>query len=199
MTQTTSNSGILLVLVGPSGVGKSTVARRLAQKMELCYIVSVTTRPQSPGDENGKVYEHVSQEEFFRRLDAGEFLEYAPVYDDFYATPKHPTLDYIAEGRDILLEIDLQGAFQVRYHYPKALLVFLLPPDEQTLLQRLTDRGRDSAQAIQRRFRSARREIQMAYGSGAFDGMVVNDDVDRAVDEIAKIVNTRKFQRTQSV
>lgn len=194
MTEQKSH-GVLIVLVGPSGVGKSTIARQLEQTLDLCYIVSATTRSKKPGDDQGKRYEHIGREEFFRRLENNEFLEYAPVYDDFYATPRHPTLDYIAEGKDILLEIDLQGAFQIRFHYPDALLIFLLPPDEKTLLQRLIDRGRDENDAIQRRYRSARREIQMAFGSRAFDRMVVNDSVQRCVDEIVGLVNQKKVQR----
>ncbi len=189
-----SNHGVLLVLVGPSGVGKSTIARKLTQQLDLCYVVSATTRPKKPGDENGKSYDHISREEFLRRLDNDEFLEYASVYDDYYATPKQPTLGWIAGGRDVLLEIDVQGALQVRYHYPDALLIFILPPNESTLLQRLTDRGRDKPEEIQRRFRSARREIHMARGARAFDFMVVNDDLGRATAEIAMLVNQKKAE-----
>ena len=190
MTQT--NPGILLVLVGPSGVGKSTIARKLADETQIVYVVSATTRPKKPGDEKGKTYDHISRDEFIRRLDADDFLEYASVYDDYYATPKHPTLECIEAGRDVMLEIDVQGALQVRYHYPDAMLVFLLPPDEQTLLQRLSDRGRDKPDEIQRRFRSARREIQMAEGSRAFDHMVVNDDLHRATREILELIRYKK-------
>ena len=189
-----ANKGVLIVLVGPSGVGKSTIARKLTNELKLCYVVSATTRPRKPGDENGKTYDHVSREEFLARLDADAFLEYASVYDDYYATPKQPTLSWIADGRDVLLEIDVQGALQVRYHYPDALLVFILPPSEDTLLQRLTDRGRDKPEEIQRRFRSARREIHMARGSRAFDSMVVNDDLARATARITTLVNQKKAE-----
>ena len=184
--------GVLLVLVGPSGVGKSTIARQLADRLHLQYIISATTRPKKPGDEKGKTYQHITREEFFRRLDADEFLEYAPVYDDYYATPKHPALEYIAQGLDVMLEIGVQGALQVRYQYPDALLLFQLPPDEPTLLQRLTDRGRDTADEIHKRFRLAKREIQMARGSRAFDHMVVNDTLQRAVAEIVQLVQKTK-------
>src|SRR5437667_3298190 len=164
--------------------------------MDVAYIVSVTTRPKEPGeDQNGKVYEHINKTEFFRRLDSDQYLEYAQVYGDYYATPKHPALDHLAQGRDVLLEIDFQGAMQVRYHYPDALLIFILPPDEPTLLQRLTDRGRDSAEDINKRFRAAKREIAMARGSGAFDHLVVNDEVERAVEEIVKII---KYKRSEA-
>jgi len=186
------HSGLLIVLVGPSGVGKSTISRRLEKQLDVCYTVSATTRPKRPGDEVGKTYEHISREEFFRRLDRDEFLEYAQVYDEYYGTPKHPALDYLAQGRNVLLEIDVQGALQVRYQYPDALLIFILPPDEQTLRRRLMERGRDSPAEIEKRFRAARREIQMAKGSRAFDYKVINDDLDRAVDEIVKIIRHKR-------
>jgi guanylate kinase len=188
----TQSPGLLIVLCGPSGVGKSTISRQLAERMNVWYTVSATTRPKQPLDDNGKTYEHIDRKEFFRRLDNDEFLEYAQVYGDYYATPKRPALDQLAGGRDVLLEIDFQGAMQVRYHYPGALLIFLLPPDEPTLRQRLIDRGRDSADDIEKRFRAAKREIHMAKGSHAFDYMVINDDLDKAVEEIVKIIRHKR-------
>ncbi|HMB96631.1 MAG TPA: guanylate kinase, partial [Tepidisphaeraceae bacterium] len=152
--------GLLIVLCGPSGVGKSTISRKLAEKTNVAYTISATTRPKQPGDDEGKTYDHIDRKEFFRRLDADEFLEYAQVYGDYYGTPKHPALDQLAAGKDVLLEIDFQGAMQVRFGYTDALLIFILPPDEPTLLKRLTDRGRDSAEDINKRFRAAKREIQ---------------------------------------
>jgi guanylate kinase len=184
--------GHLIVLVGPSGVGKSTIAGKLAERMHLKYIASATTRQQSEMDKLGKTYEYVDLETFNRRLDAGEFLEYAKVFDEYYGTPKRPTLDYLSGGQDVLLEIDVQGALQVRFQYPDALMIFILPPDEASLLHRLRNRGRDSDDAIEKRFRGAKREIWMAKGSRAFDDMVINDSVDRAVSEIACLVRQKK-------
>src|SRR4051812_21316890 len=173
MIQSAKQRGLLIVLCGPSGVGKSTISRQLAEQLKVWYTVSATTRPKRPGDDNGKTYDHIDKHEFFRRLDSDQFLEYAQVYGDYYATPKHPALDHLQQGRDVLLEIDVQGALQVRHHYPDALLIFILPPDEPTLLRRLTDRARDSNDEIHKRFVAAKREIYMAKGSRAFDFMVV--------------------------
>jgi guanylate kinase len=192
MMNAANHRGLLLVLCGPSGVGKSTISKRLAGQAHVIYAVSATTRTKRPADDSGKVYEHISLDEFYRRLDADEFLEYAQVYGDYYGTPKHPTLDELAAGQDVLLEIDVQGALQVRFQYPDALLIFILPPDEPTLLSRLEDRGRDSKEEISRRYRAARREIHMAKGSGAFDEWVVNDHVDTAVERIINIVRRRR-------
>jgi guanylate kinase len=192
MGKSNKDHGLLIVLCGPSGVGKSTISNMLAERLNVSYIVSATTRPKKPGDEIGKTYDHITSDEFFRRLDHDEFLEYAHVYGDYYGTPKHPALDHLYQGKDVLLEIDVQGALQVRYQYPNALLIFILPPDGPTLLQRLTDRGRDSEDDISKRFRLAKREIHMAKGSRAFDHYVINDDVDRAVNEIIRVINNKK-------
>lgn len=192
MTDSAKHSGTLIVLCGPSGVGKSTISRRMAEEHGVTYIVSATTRPKREGDEKGKIYDHIAKDEFFRRLDHDEYLEYAQVYGDYYGTPKKSALECLTRGKDVLLEIDVQGALQVRYQYADALMIFVLPPDEETLLQRLTDRGRDSADDIQKRFRASKREIHMAKGSRAFDYMVINDDLKLAVDEIIKIIHHKK-------
>ena len=192
MSETVKQHGLLIVLCGPSGVGKSTIARLLEKRMDISYTVSATTRPKKPQDDEGKRYDHITREEFFRRLDSDQFLEYAQNYDDYYGTPKHPALDYLAAGKDVLLEIDVQGALQVRYQYPDVLSIFILPPNREALLERLTDRGRDSADAINKRYRAARREISMAKGSRAFDDMIFNDDVDRAVEEISRLIRQKK-------
>ncbi len=189
---TQRHHGLLIVLCGPSGVGKSTISRQLAERSDVSYTVSATTRPKKEKDDEGKTYEHIAQDEFFRRLDGDEFLEYAHVYGHYYGTPKHPALDLLEAGKDVLLEIDVQGALQVRYQYPDALMLFILPPNEHTLLQRLNDRGRDDADDISKRFRAAKREIHMAKGSRAFDYMVFNDKLDRAVAEIQNIINNER-------
>lgn len=192
MAAATKKLGILIVLCGPSGVGKSTISRELAEKFEVNYITSATTRSKRDGDDKGKAYQYLSKDEFFRRLEADEFLEYAQNYDDYYGTPKHPALDLLAQGKDILLEIDVQGALQVRYQYPQCLAIFILPPDEPTLLHRLEARNREGPEEISKRFRAAKREIHMAKGSRAFDYMIINDDLHLAVEELIKIIKHKR-------
>src|SRR6267378_1659500 len=125
MTSPDFHSGLLIVLCGPSGVGKSTIANCLKERQKVSYTVSATTREHRPGDEKGKTYEHISAGDFFHRLEQDEFLEYAHVHGAYYGTPKHPALDDMAAGKDVLLEIDVQGALQVRFQYPNALLIFI--------------------------------------------------------------------------
>lgn len=192
MATTIRKPGLLIVLVGPSGVGKSTISRALAERMHLKYIVSATTRPKTEKDDLGKTYEHLDEPTFFHKLESGEFLEYAAVWDEYYGTPKHPTLEYLANGEDVLLEIDVQGALQVRFQYPDALMIFIMPPDEKSLMERLRDRGRETPAQMEKRFRGAKREIWMAKGSRAFDDMVINDDVERAVEEISRLIRHKK-------
>ena len=192
MSKAPAKHGLLVVLCGPSGVGKSTISRMLEQRLQVYKPTSSTTRPKTEKEDEGKRYDHIGREEFFRRLDQDEFLEYANVYDSYYGTPKMPALDYLARGQDVLLEIDVQGAMQVRYQYPDALMIFILPPDAPTLLERLRGRGRDTEDDLSKRFRAARREIHMAKGSRAFDFMIFNDDLERAVSEIVNIVEVER-------
>jgi len=192
MVARAGHSGLLVVLCGPSGVGKSTICNLLRDQTGISYAVSTTTREKRPNDELGKIYDYVTTPEFNKRLDSDQFLEYAQVYENYYGTPKHPTLDDLAAGKDVLLDIDVQGALQVRYQYPDALMIFILPPDEPTLLERLTLRARDTADDITRRVRLAKREIHMAKGSRAFDYMVTNDDLNRAVAEIRRVIIHKK-------
>jgi guanylate kinase len=187
-------SGLLVFISGPSGVGKSTVCRRLAEELPAEFAVSSTTRAGKPQDAFGKKYMFVDEPHFRAQLEAGDFLEYALVYGFWYGTLRKPVEEALASGKTVLLEIDVQGAIQVHKMFPSnSFGAFILPPDEGTLLQRLRARGRDDEATILRRFTEAQQEIRSAQASDAYDVMVVNADngLDHAVDVIGKAVRRR--------
>ena len=184
--------GLLIVLCGPSGVGKSTLSKRLAEEADVEYVPAVTTRERRPGDEKGKAYDYVDESEFFSRLDTGLFLEYAQNYDEYYATPRHPAAG-LARRRSRRAAGDRRPRGPAGpAPLPVGPAVFILPPDEATLEQRLIARGRDDPKQIAKRFRAARREIHMAKGSRAFDSMVVNDDLEQAMADLRKLLKHRR-------
>ena len=176
----------LVVLAGPTAVGKGTVAARIAETHpEIHLSVSATTRAPRPGELDQEHYFFVDDAEFDRLVAAGELLEHATVHNRFrYGTPRKPIEEAIAEGRTVLLEIDLQGARQVRAAEPSATLVFLLPPSWDELVQRLVGRGTEGAEERARRLRTAKVELAAQH---EFDFGVVNDDVDRAAEEVVSL------------
>lgn len=177
--------GRLIVLSGPAGAGKTTIARRLGQALGITRSVSATTRPPRPGEVDGRDYRFLSEEEFQRRLERGEFLEHARVHGDLYGTPRAPVEAALSAGEDRLLVIDVQGAAQVKRQRPDALLVFLDAPDS-ALAERLAGRGTESPEEQQRRLDAARAERQFKE---SYDYCVVNDDLDRAVGELRAILS----------
>ncbi len=176
----------LLVLAGPTAVGKGTVAERIkAHHPEILLSVSATTRPPRPGEADGEHYFFVDDAEFDRLVATGALLEHATVHNAYrYGTPRQPIEAALAEGRTVLLEIDLQGARQVRAAAPSATLVFLLPPSWDELVNRLVGRGTEGDEERARRLRTARVELA---AQGEFDYRVVNDDVARAAAEVAAL------------
>jgi guanylate kinase len=182
----TRRTGFPLVVAAPSGTGKTTVCRALVERdAGLVFSVSHTTRARRPGEQDGRDYHFVSESEFRRMIEAGEFLEWAVYNEHHYGTSFAAIATPLAAGRDVVLEIEVQGARQVRTRRPDARLVFLLPPSWAALELRLRGRGTDSPEEIARRLRVAQGELAAA---GEFDYGVVNDDLERCVGELLSIV-----------
>lgn len=182
-----TEKGLLLVLSGPSGVGKGTVKSAIVKNkvFPFEYSVSMTTRKPRPGEVNGKDYYFVSQERFKQAINQNELLEYNQYVNHYYGTPKAPVAKMLDEGKDVLLEIDVNGAQKVRQEMPDGVFIFLTPPDLHTLHTRLENRGTESEDVIMGRIKQARQEILVMQD---YDYAVVNDTVANAVDHIKAIV-----------
>ena len=186
-------TGLLLVISGPSGSGKTSIARAVEKRLGAIFSVSVTTRPRSDSERRGRDYEFLTEQAFEDLVDRGAFLEHARVYGRHrYGTPREAVQRHLDEGRLVILDIDVQGALQVRQAMPDALLVFVMPPGDEELERRLRSRGRDDEQSIQLRLAEARREIEVGLHSGAYDEQIVNDDLDRAVDQACRLAQQRR-------
>ncbi|MFN6469942.1 MAG: guanylate kinase [Nostoc sp. SerVER01] len=174
--------GRLIVLTGPSGVGKGTLMRSLLQRHpELYYSVSVTTRSPRPGEIDGKSYYFISRSKFEQLIAEGEFLEWAEFAGNYYGTPREAVLNQINSGKLVVLEIELEGARQIRASFPSALSIFILPPSFEELEKRIRSRGQDCEDAIARRLHRAQEEIKAA---DEFDIQIVNDDFQTALNDI---------------
>lgn len=194
---TDTDNGMLLIISGPSGVGKTTITRAVERSIpDSVFSISATTRPRTDVDVEGVDYYFISDAEFDRRVAAGEFLEHAVYAGNRYGTLRGPVETQLARGRLMILEIDVQGARQVKTKIPDAFGLFIMPPSEEALLARLRARQRDTEEAIQRRFAAARQEIAEARRGGVYDHFIVNDHLDRAIREAVEVVNTaRQRQR----
>lgn len=179
-------SGRLLVVSGPSGSGKSSIVKELLDRLDLDFSVSVTTRLPRPGERHGVHYSFISRKDFETMIDNGELLEWALYNTRYYGTPAAQVAAATASGRDILLEIEVQGARQVREKRPDALMFFIAPPSIEELEQRLTRRGDTAVADIEDRLEIA--ETEIAEAPGLFDHIIVNDRLDRAVAEIEALV-----------
>ena len=181
--------GRLFVIAAPSGAGKTSLVKALMEREpSLEFSISCTTRRQRPNEIHGEDYYFVDTREFTRMAEAGEFLEFAQVFDNHYGTPRKPVDQALAAGRNLLLEIDWQGARQVRRAMPEAISIFILPPSRSELERRLRGRGTDSEDVIQRRLRDAVGDMQHWR---EFEYVVVNDAFERAVDDLQAIVHGR--------
>ena len=186
------SKGLLLVFSAPSGCGKGTVLKEFfAQGGEAFLSVSATTRAPRPGEENGVHYFFLQKEEFERMIEQGEILEHASYCGNYYGTPRGPVYERLERGENVILEIEVQGALQIREKCPEAVLVFVLPPSLKELERRLVDRNTEDRETVDRRLSAAAEEIRMAY---QYDYVVVNDALDDAVQELKTIFAAEKLK-----
>lgn len=191
----TTRRGFVLILSAPSGAGKSTLVRHLLQgEPGVTVSVSTTTRAPRPGEQEGQDYFYVSQEAFRQRIDAGAFLEWAEVFGNFYGTGREFVTSALADGKVVLMDIDWQGARQVRQSLPADDVVsaFILPPDRDSLEERLVKRGQDDAGVIARRMAKATSEISHW---NEYDYLIFNDDLRRAQEELVSLVRAERLRR----
>ena len=194
MTEPDAQSGgLLLVISGPSGAGKTSVARGVEQQLDAVFSVSSTTRDKTHQDVEGRDYYFLSEAAFKDKAASGEFLEYAHVFGkNWYGTPRRPVENQLREGRLVILEIDVQGGLQIRESAPEAFMVFVLPPSDVELLRRLRSRGREGEEVIQTRFAEAKDEIRIARDRGAYDEFVTNEDLPATIDTVCGLVRARR-------
>ncbi|KAB2926929.1 MAG: guanylate kinase [Dechloromonas sp.] len=184
-------AGNLYVVAAPSGAGKTTLVRLLLEnEPEVQLSISHTTRDPRPGEQDGREYHFVDSDEFRAMIDRHDFLEWAEVHGNFYGTSKKRIADRLASGGDVLLEIDWQGAQQVRALFPAAIGVFILPPSMEELTRRLTGRGTDSSEVISRRLAAAQAEMRHV---GEFDYVIINDQLDRALEDLRAVVRASRL------
>ena len=182
--------GVLLVLSGPSGAGKGTICEQLCNKRKnLAYSVSATTRAPRKGEVDGRDYFFVTIEKFKEMIANNELLEHAEIYGNYYGTPRSYVMSILDEGRDVVLEIDPQGALQVKESFPDAVFVFVVPPSLDELSKRIYKRGTDSEEVIKRRLSAATSEL--AYAS-KYDYIVVNDEVEKATNKVSNILDAER-------
>ena len=191
--------GLLVVISGPSGVGKTTIVHAVKEHFNAVFSVSATTRPKSNKETDGVDYHFISAEEFQNKVDEHAFLEHAEVFGCHrYGTLREQVKAVLQDGNIILLDIDVQGGLQVRENMPESVRIFILPPNEDELLRRLESRGREDADSIQRRFREAKSEIAFAQECGAYEYFITNDNLELAIAETVAIVQTARSNTTSA-
>ncbi|MBR6473322.1 MAG: guanylate kinase [Firmicutes bacterium] len=177
--------GKLFIISGPSGAGKGTIANRILEETALEFSVSMTTRKPREGEIDGVHYFFVEEETFVKNIEEDGFLEHAQVYGNRYGTPKGPILERLEKGIDVLLDIEMQGALQIRENYPGGVFIFIIPPSLEELRRRLTNRGTETAEAIELRLSNTITELRYI---DKYDYLVVNDDLEEAVERVKSII-----------
>jgi guanylate kinase len=187
MDKAKGGKGKVVIVSGPSGVGKSTICKEVVKRLNNVYLsVSVTTRPKSETEIDGDDYWFISEEEFQERINKGLLLEHAEVFGHLYGTPKDKVDEALQRGHTVILEIDVQGAKQAKAFFPGALMIFVLPPTAKTLAERMNSRGREGAEAAEERLDGASAEIAAAWQY--YEHMVINEDLQQAVNECVGII-----------
>lgn len=180
-----------VIISGPSGVGKSTICREIVKRFDnVSLSISATTRPKADTETEGKDYYFLTEDEFKKRIEQGAFLEYAEVFGNLYGTLTEKVDEALAAGKTLILEIDVQGARQVKEKHPEALMIFILPPTQKHLVERMNGRGREDEETTKIRLEGADDEIAAAWRY--YNNMVINDDLAQAVGEVAQIMGLTK-------
>ncbi|MDD2493898.1 MAG: guanylate kinase [Tissierellia bacterium] len=183
-------SGLLIVISGPSGSGKGTICKKLIEEMDNIKVsISATTRKPRTGELEGRNYFFLDEESFLKKIKNNEFIEYACVYGNYYGTLKNEVLKELENGKDIILEIDIQGALNVKNNYPNGVFIFILPPSIEELKNRIVGRGTDSKEVILKRMQCVYDELNYAF---QYDYVVLNDEIEIAVNKIKNIISAEK-------
>ena len=187
--------GILFVLSGPSGTGKGTVCNEIMMREDkLTISVSSTTREKRVGETDGETYNYVSKDDFLGMIDRDEMLEYAIYNGNYYGTPKKTVEELLLDGKDVMLEIEPQGALQVKKLFPEAVLIFLVPPSMAELKNRLITRGRESAEEIEQRIKNAKWELEQA---DKYTVLIENDDFENCVCDVLSYIESKRKERNK--
>lgn len=189
------SKGTLFIVSGPSGCGKGTILAEILKQDNVYYSVSATTRTPRPGEINGVNYHFLSKDEFEKLIENGGMLEYANYCGNYYGTPKKPVEDMLAEGKNVILEIEVQGALKVMEKCPEAVSVFILPPSLKELRRRLHKRGTETEEVIEKRIGEAAGEIRKAVN---YDYVMINGELEIAVSDLLSIINSQKLKKENS-